>query len=379
VSASERAAAGPLKVLHLAAGNLYGGIESMLVTLARLRERCPGMAPAFALCFPGRLSEELAAAGVPVHLLGAVRVRHPWSLWRARRALARVLEREGYHAAITHGAWVHALLGPAVVRRGLTCALFQHGLTDGRHWLERWAARVPPALVLANSRATADCLAPLFPGVPRAIVHPPLETGRPPLPAAEREALRAELGVPPGTPLLLHVGRMEAGKGHRLLLEALRRLPPSLPFTCLVVGGPQRPEESAYWEALCHQVEALGLQGRVRLLGQRADVPRLLRAADIYCQPNVSPDSFGLTFVEALDAGLPVLTTAMGGALEIVDARTGLLVEPEPKAVAAALERLLRDGGLREALGREGPARARALCDPAARMAELRSHLEALR
>ncbi len=375
----DASARGPLRVLHLAAGNLYGGIESMLVTLARLRARCPDMEPAYALCFPGRLQEALAETGVDVHLLGEVRVRNPWSVWRARRALAALLARERFAAVVSHGAWVHALLAPAAVRRGVPCAFFQHGLTDGRHWLERWAARVPTPVVLANSRATADSLASLFPRASRTVVHCPLETGEPPLSASEREEVRAELEIPPGVPVILHVGRMEAGKGQLLLVEALQHLPSQVPFVCWLVGGPQRAEESGYWQALRRQVAASGLGERVRLLGQRTDVSRLMRAADIYCQPNVSPEGFGLTFVEALDAGLPVVTTPMGGALEIVDERTGVLVAPDVDSVAGVLARLLEDAGLREALGREGPARARALCDPAERMAELKSHLEAAR
>jgi glycosyltransferase involved in cell wall biosynthesis len=231
-------------------------------------------------------------------------------------------------------------------------------------------------VVLANSRATAASLASLFPQVRREVVHCPLETGEPPLSAAEREAVRAQLDVPPGASVILHVGRMEAGKGQLLLVEALQHLPSQAPYVCWLVGGPQRAEESGYWQALRRQVAASGLGERVRLLGPRSDVARLMRAADIYCQPNVSPEGFGLTFVEALDAGLPVVTTPMGGALEIVDERTGVLVAPDADSVAGVLARLMEDVGLRESLGREGPARAQALCDPAARMAELKSLLE---
>jgi glycosyltransferase involved in cell wall biosynthesis len=64
-------------------------------------------------------------------------------------------------------------------------------------------------------------------------------------------------------------------------------------------------------------------------LGQRADVPHLLVAADIHCQPNIEPRAFGIAFVEALYAGLPVVTTAMGGGLEIVDESCGRLVAPD--------------------------------------------------
>ena len=63
-----------VKVLHIYAGNLFGGVETLLITLARQRELCPQMQPHFALCFEGKLATELDATGVPVHWLGNVRV-----------------------------------------------------------------------------------------------------------------------------------------------------------------------------------------------------------------------------------------------------------------------------------------------------------------
>ena len=113
--------------------------------------------------------------------------------------------------------------------------------------------------------------------------------------------------------------------------------------------------------------------GRVRLLGERSDVPRLMAAADIYCQPNTSPEPFGIAFVEALAAGVPVVTTAFGGALEIVDERCGVLVaEPSPVLVAGALQRLIDSPALRASLSAAAPARARRVSDPQARLKEMR-------
>ena len=108
----------------------------------------------------------------------------------------------------------------------------------------------------------------------------------------------------------------------------------------------------------------MGIADRVRMLGQCSDVGRLLAAADIYCQPNTSPDSFGITFIEALLNQLPVVTTAMGGALEIVDSSCGVLVPPnDPAALADCLQQLILDPRLRSHLGEAGPSRARFLCD----------------
>ena len=111
--------AAPLRVLHLSAGNLYGGIETFLVTLARHRGLCADIEPAYALCFEGRLAEELRQAGAPVTILGAARMSRPWTLWRVRRRLAELLRRECWDIVATHGCWPHALAAPVVRRDGV--------------------------------------------------------------------------------------------------------------------------------------------------------------------------------------------------------------------------------------------------------------------
>src|SRR5437868_946306 len=118
-----------MRVLHVNSGNLFGGIETLLVTLARWRSLCPAMEPEFALCFEGRTSEELRQTGALVHPLGAARISRPWTVWRARRALARVLADGRYDVVISHGSWNHALFGPVARRRGLPLAFWFHGPT----------------------------------------------------------------------------------------------------------------------------------------------------------------------------------------------------------------------------------------------------------
>jgi len=104
----------------------------------------------------------------------------------------------------------------------------------------------------------------------------------------------------------------------------------------------------------------MGIAGRVRFLGQWSDVSSLLRAADIFCQPNQMPEPFGIVFIEALLARLPVVTSAMGGASEIVDESCGLLVpRSDIDALAGALRQLIESAPLRAKLGSGGPARAR--------------------
>src|SRR5260370_19354612 len=91
-----------MNVLQSSAGNLYGGVETLLTALARHRGLCPEMTPHFALCFEGRLASELRAVGVSLHLLGEVRVRKPWTVSRARRVFARLLQRQQFDVAVCH-------------------------------------------------------------------------------------------------------------------------------------------------------------------------------------------------------------------------------------------------------------------------------------
>lgn len=359
--------AGP--VLHLAAGNLYGGVETFLATVARASS---ALEHHFALFFEGRLAEELRAAGAQVHVLGPARLSRPWTLAGPQGRLRQLLERLRPQALLCHSTWVAAALGP--VLRSQRWALFCHGPLQPRSVLDRAVPLLRPAAVLANSAFTAASVPALLPGLPLHITGCPVEDRSPREPGV-REALRRELGVGEDTAVLLQVSRLEPLKGHTLLLESLARLRTSRPWVCWVAGGAQRPQEQHYLERLQARAAELGLGGRVHWLGQRGDVPRLMAAADLYCQPNLQPDAFGLTFVEALLAGLPVLTTDMGGARESVDSSCGARVEPRAEAVAAVLERWLEHPQERHALGRAGRERALARYSVAAGMQALEQAL----
>jgi glycosyltransferase involved in cell wall biosynthesis len=129
-------------------------------------------------------------------------------------------------------------------------------------------------------------------------------------------------------------------------------------------------------ESLRAAADRLGVADRIRILGERSDVRQLLAAADIHCQVNLRPEPFGIAFVEALAAGLPVIAAATGGALEIVDDSCGILVPPnDPPALAVALRRLIEDPTRRSRLALAGPRRARDAADPEA---QLRRFAEAL-
>jgi glycosyltransferase involved in cell wall biosynthesis len=355
-------------------GNLYGGVEAVLATIARERDCCGGMESHFALCFGGRLFEELESAGAPVHLLGRVSFRRPLTVRRARRALAALLGRESFDVVICHSAWPLAVFGPVVRARGVPLVSWIHDVPARGHWVDALARRTRTEMVICNSAYTASAQRASQPGARIEILHPPVSP--PSADASARDAIRASLDTPADAVVVIQASRLTPGKGHELLLNALVRLADVPGWVHWQVGGAQQPSEERYARRLRSMVESSCISERVRFVGQRDDVPQLLGAADVHCQPNCAPDSFGVAFVEALGAGLPVATTAMGGALEIVDDSCGTLVPPgDETGLVSALSRLITDAGFRAKLGACAPSRARELCDPAKQLARLHAIL----
>jgi len=352
----------PVSVLHVHSGNLFGGVERILETLAAYTPPDAPMTSAFALCFNGRLSEELGADAAVVHHLGEVQVRRPDQVWRARRALHTVLSGQSYDVAVVHSSWSQAIFGPTVQAAETPLVRWFHAPDPGPAWLERWAKRARPALALCNSRYTLDHARARLADI-RAEVQYPL-AGWPVVPIGDaRSDVRARLGTAADTVVIVMASRIEPLKGHRLLVDALTRVPASN-WQVWIVGGAQRPEEIAYLSEVQRAVASAGLGERVRFLGERTDIPSLMAAADIYCQPNTGPEAFGLSFVEALAAGLPVVTTRLGAAPEVVDRACGLLVQPgSPDELALALSTLVGDGAARQRLGDAGRRRAADFCD----------------
>lgn len=163
----------------------------------------------------------------------------------------------------------------------------------------------------------------------------------PPLP-------RARLDTPADAPLALALGRLHRNKGFDVLLEAVARVPQ----LHLWLAG--EGEERAALEA---RVRALGIADRVRLLGWREDVPALLAACDVLVSSS-RHEPLGNVVIEAWAAGVAVAATASEGPRALIrNGENGLLVPVEDAAaLAAALGRVVEDGGLRATLAAGGRA-----------------------
>jgi glycosyltransferase involved in cell wall biosynthesis len=197
----------------------------------------------------------------------------------------------------------------------------------------------------------------------------------------ERERLRRERNLPLDGVVCLFVGRLSREKGVMELLEAWRQLQP---HALLVMAGPDMTGHA--WDAGGPGrafVEQHGLGASVRFVGPLTDVAPMIKAVDLVVQPSHF-EALGLSAIEALACGVPLVASAVGGLLDfVVDGDNGRLCPPQdPAALAARIGPLLVDAGARARLASRARESVRQVYDELAvfgRMRALFDHLAAAR
>jgi glycosyltransferase involved in cell wall biosynthesis len=274
-----------------------------------------------------------------------------WARWHhTRRATPRFIVTDGTRRATPR--FIVSLKGVIADERTHERGIVRALLGVQASWERANARRAD--LVVAPSRYAADTAARLY-GLDASAV---LALPEPIDLAAWRARLAEAARRPPGAPTVLCVARMYPRKRLVDLLEGAKLLVPRIPDLAVRIVG-KGPE----YEALRATQARLALERHVDFLGDVSarELAVEYASADVFCLPSVQ-EAFGIVFAEAMAAGLPVVACRAAAVPEVVDdGRTGLLVTPRrPDEIAAAIERLVRDAGLRKELGEAGMARVKA-------------------
>jgi glycosyltransferase involved in cell wall biosynthesis len=374
-----------VRIVYLTPSAQVGGAErALLDLLAGVRAEHPEWHLTVVLNGAGPLRERVEELGV-----GAVMVPYPRALarlgdadaagprgWlgavgrlgvagpavaayvlRLRRAL-RGLAPDVVHS---NGIKTHVVAG-WVVPAGARVLWHVHDYLSSRRVVAPLLAATPrPAVVAAVSRSVADDFRALRrPSAPVHCVYNATDLCAF-SPAGERLDLDARADLPPAAPGTVRIGLVSTGsrwKGQDVFLQALARLPAELPVRGYLIGGAIYETRSGQFSTgeLRAMAERLGLAGRVGFTGHLRDTAPALRGLDVVVHASVRPEPFGLVITEAMACARPVVVSRSGGPTEIVtEGVDGLAHDPrDVDALAAHLERLVRDPGLRERLGAEG-------------------------
>jgi glycosyltransferase involved in cell wall biosynthesis len=356
----------PARMLHIITRLIRGGAdENTLYTVRGLDKR------RYHVDIAVGDGSELDAFGpledVGVHVVPElVRDPNPWKDLVALVKLARLIRRGRYQIVHTHtakagflGRLAAALVGSPIIVHTVHGVTFHEQIPRFQRGfyllLERVAARFTHQFVavgedvkniyLRSGIGEAQAYETIYSGMP---LEDFLTAGR--MGDPEREALRAELGVGPGEQVVAMAARLEARKGHIYLFQAVQRLMDRHPGLRVWILGDGDLRPQLEWQAA-----ALGITERVRFLGHRTDLPRVLAAADISVLTSLW-EGLPRVLVQSAAAGRPILTFDVEGAWEIVrEGRNGFIVPSrDVDAFSARLAQLLEDRAQARTFGEAG-------------------------
>lgn len=350
-----------MKVVHVLESLQTGGMERLVVDLAKRQKAAGFDVFVYTVSRTGPLEEDLLKHGVPCVDFHKECGFDIGCLFRLRKAFLR----EKFDVVHTHNAMANIYAAPAAKAAGVGVVVnTRHGAIDPRQkrlWLWKSSFAFTDRIVFvcdkvrrefeeARIAASSKCVV-VYNGIPL--------SDWPELPPQAGEDLRREWNAGPDEKIIGAVCRLDVLKDIPTLIKAFEIVVRQKPQTQLVIIG-HGPQKTALEEF----VRSAGLQERVRFLGERKDVKRILPAIDVFALPTLA-EGLSIALLEAMACRRTIVTTDVGGNPElIVDRSTGLLVKPGKfEDMAERILECLNDPRTAAALGANARRRVETLFD----------------
>ena len=355
----------PTKVLLLLHRSEQTGAAQAACALV---EHLAGSGVKFTVVSPalGPIEHRLQATGAAVVAIPAVDVSPATRWWRwplAAWRLARLIRRSG--AQLVHVNFhTAAPLGVLAARLARVPVIVHVRIIPWLSWAQRIALRQATQVLCVSEAVRAALLRPrrfdsLLGLVPARclVLHDGQDVRR--FMGSSNGQLRHTLGLGKEDYLIATIGSLEPNKRQDLFLYAAAEVvkrEPNARF--LVIGEPNMAKHRRFKDALLRLRDVLGLGGRVIFTGWLNDLPELLASLDLVVLLS-RREAFGLVLLEAMAAGVPVVTTRSGGGPAEVVGSCGVVLDTEqPVEIARAIAELLQDARRRSALSDSGKRRA---------------------
>jgi glycosyltransferase involved in cell wall biosynthesis len=344
----------PLNILLTNSTDIFAGGEDYVLILAR-RLRMRGHR-VWVSALPGHLllakCEELGIPVVPIDYRGMSRV---FAVARELRRHLRRLSIDIVHSNANYDRTCAAIAATSSTTRHVagvhSTHSIQHNIT---HW---WRNRWGTDHFITDADAGRQVLIGEDGIAPARITTVPIgiENETPEHDAQARAAIRTAWNVRDSTVIIGNVARLVPFKGHAVLLETIARVVQESPDVLFPIVG-----DGELLETLLVQTRTLGIEHAVRFLGFQDNLQEIYPGFDVYCHSSLerAAEMFPIAILRALGTGLPVVCTNVGGIAAMVrEGKSGFLTPPEdPRALAEALLRVIRDPALRKAMGGESRA-----------------------
>lgn len=345
----------PHKILFYTDTPLYGGAEKQLLLLAKNLTQ-QDFDPVIVCRYSEALEkwyEEINKSGLKIIITHTKSKNSLSNFWQ----LLKIIKTE-------KPALIHAQIwNPVASKFAFLAAKFkkipliitEHDpfpLSGPRKLYKKWSLKIPRK-ILTVSKANQELINDLYPAhsSKTATVYNGIE--KPTKAASEQRRIQIKKQIfhaGEATTIIFSAGTLHERKGYKHLIAAFKKIVNQFDNLKLVIAGegPERP-------ALEKLIKNLDLEKRVVLLGQRNDIAELMQASDLFVLPSLK-EAFGLVILEAMQNGLPIIASRVGGIPEIITSeKVGLLTEAADKnSLVKALQKLLANPSIRQQLKTSG-------------------------